>query len=99
VTSYSLLIKRTILGVPADILGEGGPGDVSRECAAAMAHGVLRHSGLLEPSEERDFKFGVLLERGQGIGVSTTGYLDKVPDGVDESRAGEVWVGAHWVCG
>jgi PncC family amidohydrolase len=66
VTSYSELFKRKILGVPECILGEGGPGDVSRECASAMAHGVLKHSGLLDPSDMRESKFGVLLERGQG---------------------------------
>jgi nicotinamide-nucleotide amidase len=69
VTSYSALFKSKILGVPEEVLNteKGGPGDVSRECAEAMARGVLKHSGLLDPSDERAFKFGVLLERGQGV--------------------------------
>jgi nicotinamide mononucleotide (NMN) deamidase PncC len=99
ITSYSNLFKARTLGVPEHILDTdaGGPGDVSPECAAAMARGVLEVSGLLKPEEERQFKFGVLLERGQGIGVSTTGFLDKVPEGTSEERTGEVYVGCHWV--
>lgn len=98
ITSYSPLFKSKTLGVPARILdkSQGGPGDVSAECALAMARGVLHHSGLLDPQEERQFKFGVLLERGQGIGVSTTGFLDAAPEG-EERRIGEVWVGCQWV--
>lgn len=69
---------------------------MSAECASAMARGVLRHSGLLDPSDDREFKFGVLLERGQGIGISTTGYLDSVPDDEDKRRVGEVWIGCSW---
>jgi nicotinamide mononucleotide (NMN) deamidase PncC len=99
VTSYSPLFKHKTLGVPARVLdtSQGGPGDVSRECALAMARGVLNHSGLLDPSDTRQFKFGVLKERGQGIGVSTTGFLDGIPEGEDERRVGEVWVGVAWV--
>jgi nicotinamide mononucleotide (NMN) deamidase PncC len=99
VTSYSPLFKARALGVPAAILdtARGGPGDVSRECAAAMARGALAHSGLLEPDEERQFKFGVLLERAQGVGVSTTGFLDAVPDGTDAGRVGECYVGVRWL--
>lgn len=116
VTSYSTLFKHRTLGVSEDILNteKGGPGDVSEECAEAMARGILRHSGLLEPWDDRVshvlrvtptntnyldqiFKFGVLLERGQGIGVSTTGYLDKIPEGENPDREGEVYIGCYWV--
>jgi hypothetical protein len=33
----------------------------------------------------------------EGLGVSTTGYLDKVPEGTSRERTGEVYIGCHWV--
>ncbi|KZV98972.1 hypothetical protein EXIGLDRAFT_831756 [Exidia glandulosa HHB12029] len=97
ITSYSPLFKHAILDVPASIISADGPGEVSSECARAMAEGVLKRSGLLEVDAEREFKRGVLRERAQGIGISTTGYLDKLPDGQPRSKAGEVWIGCHWI--
>jgi nicotinamide-nucleotide amidase len=42
---YSNEAKQRALGVPADVFGPRGPGAVSPECAAAMAHGALGRSG------------------------------------------------------
>ncbi|EJD46799.1 hypothetical protein AURDEDRAFT_184260 [Auricularia subglabra TFB-10046 SS5] len=91
VTSYSPLFKNAVLGVPEDIIRS--PGEVSEECARAMARSVLLRAGLLDVNAEHAFKHGALLERAQGIGVSTTGYLDNVPDGEQQ----EVFIGCHWL--
>jgi nicotinamide mononucleotide (NMN) deamidase PncC len=95
VTSYCPLIKHRILGVDKAILDEehGGPGEVSKECALAMAKGAVRNGGLLDPSDCKDLKEGALKEKGQGMGISTTGFLDSGPEG----RVGEVWIGLYWV--
>ncbi|KAH7060938.1 hypothetical protein BKA62DRAFT_738440 [Auriculariales sp. MPI-PUGE-AT-0066] len=89
VTSYSPLFKRAVLGVPASIIRPGGPGEVSAECARAMARGVLERSGLLDRHSHNEFKYGDC--------CTTTGFLDQLPDGEPTARRGEVWIGCYWV--
>ncbi|KZT23756.1 CinA-domain-containing protein [Neolentinus lepideus HHB14362 ss-1] len=80
IVAYSNSIKERMLSVNPSILDEKeGPGEVSKECALAMARGAIQHGGMLDI-------------RGQGIGISTTGFLNGGPPG----REGEVWIGCYW---
>ncbi|KAH7100826.1 competence-damaged protein-domain-containing protein [Auriculariales sp. MPI-PUGE-AT-0066] len=87
VTSYSPLFKRAVLGVPASMIRPGGSGEVSAECARAMARGVLERSGLLDRHSHNEFKYGDVAKEAHDIGLSTTGFLDQLPDG--EPTGGE----------
>jgi len=95
IVAYSNLLKHRLLSVDASILDveHGGPGEVSKECALAMAQGVLRNSGLLAPEHPKAFEISIPREKEQGIAISTTGYLQGGPPG----KEGEVWIGCYWV--
>jgi nicotinamide-nucleotide amidase len=45
IVAYDYPAKEQLLGVPNEILAEGGPGAVSPECAEAMAKGALKAFG------------------------------------------------------
>lgn len=96
VVAYSNLVKSRLLNVESRILDveQGGPGEVSAECALAMARGVLESSGVLE-KDVKGFEQGSLTSTGRGLAISTTGYLQGGPVG----RDGEVWIGCHWKFG
>lgn len=42
--TYANDAKISLVGVPAELLSEGGPGAVSEACARAMAEGALKHA-------------------------------------------------------
>ncbi|EPQ60993.1 hypothetical protein GLOTRDRAFT_109249 [Gloeophyllum trabeum ATCC 11539] len=80
IVAYSNPVKQKLLNVDPAILDEQrGPGEVSKECALAMARGALHNVGVLDVE-------------GQGVGISTTGFLNGGPPG----REGEVWIGCCW---
>ncbi|TFK57512.1 hypothetical protein OE88DRAFT_1651265 [Heliocybe sulcata] len=83
IIAYSNPVKQRLLSVDALILDEQkGPGEVSKECALAMTKGAMKDGGILEIN-------------GQGIAISTTGFLNGGPPG----REGEVWIGCRWKFG
>ncbi|KAG9004705.1 hypothetical protein FRB95_005967 [Tulasnella sp. JGI-2019a] len=96
VVAYSNLLKHHMLKVSVEILSEekGGPGEVSEECAIAMARGVLQNSGILDSETvPKEVKVGMMGAKRHGLALSTTGFLQGGPEG----RDGEVWVGCYWI--
>lgn len=91
--TYSALLKHRLLGVSLDILDvdKGGPGEVSEECAVAMARGILQTSGLLH-KDYPELKADMMKDGSRGLALSTTGYLHGGPEG----REGEVWIACAW---
>lgn len=85
VVAYNTWLKRSLLGVDAELLSERGPvdGGVARQ----MAEGVRRacaapdETGVSAPAD---------------IGVATTGVAGPDPDAQTGQPAGTVWIAVSW---